>query len=267
MPIERADIAIRLVEERGRTGYSRVAFARELGISGETLRLYEIGHSALNAEVLAKAVSLGIDVQYVLTGVRSVNLAEAERAAQPVRQSAKGGAGNVVHFVNGGTVNMISTPKHVTRTTAEVKPGDEHITPNQAAKLTALVQEVVELEAKLKKTPKGFRAVWGALNAHCGVTRYLLIAADDYDKAEKYLRQWIGRLNSMASAPVADNDAWRKRRYAYIKINTRDDEAWLTAYLRKNFKAESLTEISDGDLDKAYRAVASRKRKGPPKGA
>ena len=71
----------------------------------------------------------------------------------------------------------------------------------------------------------------------------------------------------MASAPVADNDTWRKRRYAYIKINTKDDEAWLTAYLRKNFKVESLTEISDDDLDRTYRAVASRKRKRPPKGA
>lgn len=267
MGIERADIAIRLVEERARIGYSQADFARKLGASRETLRRYEIGESGLSGEFLAQAAALGIDVQYVLTGVKSPNAAEVERAVQPASQSAKGGTGNVVHFMNGGTVNMISTPKHVTRTTAEVKPGDEHISENQAAKLTALVQEIVELEAKLKKTPKGFRAVWSALNAHCSVTRYLLIAAEDYDKAEKYLRQWIGRLNSMASAPVADNDTWRKRRYAYIKINTKDDEAWLTAYLRKNFKVESLTEISDDDLDRTYRAVASRKRKGSPRGA
>lgn len=262
MSIERADIAIRLVEERTRTGYSRAAFARELAINTETLRLYEVGQSALNAEVLAKAASLGMDVQYVLTGVRSANLAEAERATQPATQSANGGNGNTVHFMNGGTVNMISTPKHVTTTKVEVTPGEQHISEGQAAKLTALVQEIVEQEAKLKKTPKSFRAVWGALNAHCGVTRYLLIASGDYDKAEKYLRQWIGRLNSMPSAPVADNDAWRKRRYAYIKINTKNDEEWLTGYLRKNFKAESLAEISDDDLDRTYRAVASRKRKG-----
>lgn len=262
MPIERADIAIRLVEERGRTGYSRVAFARELGISAETLRLNEIGQSALSAEVLAKAATLGVDVQYVLTGVRSTNVKAAEQAAQP-SQAAKGGTGNVVHFMNGGTVNMITTPKHVTKTTAKVEPGDKHISENQAAKLTALVNEIVDLEAKLKKTPKGYRSVWGSLNAHCGVTRYLLIAAEDFDKAEKYLRQWIGRLNSMASAPVADNDAWRKRRYAYIKINTKDDGEWLAAYLRKTFKADSIAGLNDDELDRAYRAVASRKRKSP----
>lgn len=268
MPIERADIAIRFVEERARIGYSRVSFARELGISGETLRLNEIGQSGIGAEMLAKAASMGVDVQYVLTGVRSANAAEAESAAKPEVHVASGGSANVIQFAqNGSTIHMVSTQKHVTHTKAEVRPGEQHISENQAAKLTALVNEIVELEAKLKKSPKGFRSVWGALNAHCGVTRYLLIASEDYDKAEKYLRQWIGRLNSMASAPVADNDAWRKRRYAYIKINTKNDEAWLTAYLRKSFKAESLSDISDDDLDRTYRAVASRKRKGPPKGA
>ncbi|MDH1055619.1 transcriptional regulator [Aquipseudomonas alcaligenes] len=262
MSVERADIAIRLVEERGRTGYSRVAFARELGISAETLRLYEIGQSALNAEVLAKAASLGVDVQYVLTGVRSVNALEAEKAARPEVSVSSGGSANVVQFAqNGSTIHMVSTQKHVTHTRAEVKPGEQHISEAQAAKLTELVHEVVELEAKLKKAPKGFRAVWGALNAHCDVTRYLLIAAEDYEKAEKYLRQWIGRLNSMASAPVADNDAWRKRRYSYIKINTKDDSDWLVAYLKKTFKVTSLTELSDEQLDRTYRAVAARKRK------
>jgi transcriptional regulator with XRE-family HTH domain len=268
MGIERADIAIRLVEERTRIGYSQADFARKLGASRETLRRYEIGESGLSGEFLAQAVSLGIDVQYVLSGIRSMNVPEAEQAAQPAVKVASGGSANVIQFAqNGSTIHMVSTQKHVTHTKAEVKPGEQHISESQAAKLTALVSDIVELEAKLKKSPKGFRSVWGALNAHCGVTRYLLIASDDYDKAEKYLRQWIGRLNSMASAPVADNDAWRKRRYAYIKINTKDDEAWLNAYLRKNFKAESLADISDDDLDRTYRAVASRKRKTPPKGA
>ncbi|MBF0284486.1 MAG: ORF6C domain-containing protein [Magnetococcales bacterium] len=146
-------------------------------------------------------------------------------------------------------------------TRVEVKPGDGHISEDQAAKLTELVQQIVELEAKLKKkAPRSFRGVWGALNAHCGFTRYRLILYTDYGKAENYLRQWIGRLNSMASAPVADNDAWRKKRYAYIKINTKDLEAWLTAYLKKNYKVDSITELTDEELDRTYRAVASKKR-------
>ena len=260
MGIERADIAIRLVGERTKTGYSQAAFARALGISREGLRLYESGQRDLSAEFLAKAASLGADVQYVLTGVRSANLAETERAAQPTVHIASGASANVVQLARRGTtINMISTQKHVTTTKAEVSPVMPHLQV-AAAKLTEMVHEIVELEAKLKKRPKSFKGVWGALNAYCRVTRYLLIAAVDYGRAEKYLRQWIGRLNSTASAPAADNAAWRKRRYAYIKINTRYSDDWLNDYLRKNFKAQSLTELDDVDLDRTYRTVASRKR-------
>ncbi|EOF4357771.1 ORF6C domain-containing protein [Pseudomonas aeruginosa] len=260
--IDRADIAIRLVEERTRTGFTQADFARQLEISREGLRLYELGQRGLSAEFLAQAAALGVDVQYVLTGVPSANRAEAVQAAQPQVNVSQGGNASVVQVAQAGsTIHLVNTQNHVTHTKAEVKPGDQHITEAQAAKLTELVRQIVELETQLKKAPKSFRSVWAALNAHCGVTRYLLIALDDFPKAEKYLRQWIGRLNSMASAPVADNETWRKRRYSYIKINTKDDSDWLAAYLKKTFKVTSLTELSDEQLDRTYRAVAARKRK------
>lgn len=271
MGIERADIAIRLIEERTRIGYSQSDFARQLEISHEGLRRYEMGLREPGIEFLAKAAGFGMDVQYVLTGVPSANRAEAVRAAQPQAATAPkfqvvGGTGHTMNVIENG--NVIHTTQHSTTVKAEVKPGDQHITEAQAAKLTELVRQVVELETQLKKAPKSFRSVWAALNAHCGVTRYLLIALEDFPKAEKYLRQWIGRLNSMASAPVADNETWRKRRYSYIKINTKDDSDWLTAYLKKTFKVTSLTELTDEQLDRTYRAVASRKRKPrSPKGA
>lgn len=258
MQNDRVEISIRLKDDRTRLGYSQADFARKLEISREGLRLYENGAREIGAEFLAKAVQLGVDVQYVLTGIRSSNVEEAERAAQPV-VNVSGGSANVIAH-NSGSVTMIATQRHTTVTKAEVKPGDEHITIEQQAKLTGLVQEVVALEAKLKQKPKSFRSVWGALNAHCGVTRYVLIAAADYGKAEKYLRQWIGRLNSMASAPVKDGDAWRKRHYAYIKINCKDDPAWLDRYLAKTFGVSSLTELNNDQLERAYRAVAARKR-------
>lgn len=233
-------------------------FATKLGIAGETLRRYESGQREMGAEFLARAVSAGVDVQYVLTGVRSTNRDEAVHAARP-EVDVSGATGNVIGL-NHGHVTMISTQKHVTNTKAEVKPGDEHISEDQAATLTGLVNDVVDSEAKLRQKPKGHRAVWSALNSHCGVTRYRLIAHGDFTKAEKYLRQWIGRLNSMASAPVKVGDAWRKRHYAYIKINCKDDPTWVERYLEKNFGASSLTELSNDQLEQTYRAVASRKR-------
>ena len=148
------------------------------------------------------------------------------------------------------------------QTKVVVPHGPQHISDDQAALLSRLVREIVELEKRQKQKPKGFQAVWLGVNAHCRVTQYRLIPAESFEKAEKYLRQWIGRLNSMASAPVADNDAWRKRRYAYIKINTKGDEgsAWLATYLTRTFGKTTLTDLDDPGLDRTYRAVASRKR-------
>jgi transcriptional regulator with XRE-family HTH domain len=259
MAIEREDIAVRLIEERARIGYTQRDFAAKVGITTESLRLYELGQRGISAEFMAKAAMLGIDVQYVLTGVASRNRAEVEAAIQPT--VSINGSTNVIGIVNGGTVNQIKTDKHVTTVKAEVKPGDEHITQEQAATLTALVNEIVELESKLKQKPKTHRSVWGSLNAHMNVTRYLLIPAIGYEKAEKYLRQWIGRLNSMSSAPVKDGDAWRKRKYAYIKINSKNDPASIERYIAKNFSASSLSDLSNDELEKVYRYVAAKKRK------
>ncbi|AKE69864.1 helix-turn-helix domain-containing protein [Pseudomonas aeruginosa] len=266
MDIDRESIAIRLTEERARKGYSQADFARQLDVTREGLRLYEMGQRGVSAEFLAKAAGLGIDVQYVLTGIKSNNAAEAEKNASPEPSSAVSiSGGNFAGFVGtaqtGSTVHMINTPRYVTNTKAEVKPGEDHISEEQAAKLTTLVSDIVELEQRVRKAPKSFRGVWASLNAHCGVTRYRLIPAKDFAKAEKYLYTWIGRLNSSSKAATSDNDTWRKRRFAYIKINTKDDEEWLAAYLRKTFKVSSIKELDDASLDRTYRAVASRKRR------
>ncbi|EKP0308469.1 MULTISPECIES: helix-turn-helix domain-containing protein [Aeromonas] len=263
MNIDRADIATRLIEERARTGYSQADFARQLELSREGLRLYEMGQRGLSAEFLAKAACLGVDVQYVLTGVRSQNAAEAARATNPGIQVTQGSSANIVQFVQAGANvkfgDTINTQSHTTKITAEVKPGIEHITEEQASKLTALVKTIVELEEKHRKQPRSHRSVWAALNSHCSVTRYRLIPITSYEKAEKYLRQWIGRLTSQKNAPKVDNYEWRKRKYAYIKINCSPE--WLDSYIQKRFQVDSITEVSDSDLDKLYRAVAAQKSK------
>jgi hypothetical protein len=148
-----------------------------------------------------------------------------------------------------------------TNTIAEVKPGIEHISDEQAAALHALVNKVVETEARLKQKPRAHQTVWSAVNAHCGVPRYRLIKTVDFAKARKYLHEWIGRLDSMASAPVKDGDAWRKRKYAYIKINSKGDPAALDRYIARNFKASSITELDNQQLEQVYRYVAGRKSK------
>lgn len=252
----REDFAIRLVEERARLGYSQSDFARQLEISVETLRRYEVGAREAGVEFLARSAGLGVDVQYVLTGVKSENAKQAEKSNQSLVHIESSATANVISKVKDGGVINISN-KHITQ--IKVKPNDEHISQEQASILKKLVDDIVELEKVTKQRPKSHQAVWSALNSHCKVTRYLLIPYADFAKAEKYLRMWIGRLSAAKSAAKKNNSSWRNRKYAYIKINTKDNGEWLDNYLHLNFGTNSLTMLDDTQLEKVYSAVSGRK--------
>jgi len=255
-----ADFGERLTEERVRLGYTQAAFARLLGISRVGLRNIEAGQSDFKVQFLATAVASGVDAQYVLTGIRSKNLDTVEKEVGFERQAIQGSVSGVGFAQNISNLQIIHTNSHRNITKAETKPGTEHIDEKQKATLKDLVTQIAEKEATLKKNPKSFQAIWAGLNKHCGVTTYSLIAKDNFDKARKYLNVWLGRLNSAKSAPVKDGDAWRRKRISYIKVNTKDpdDEAAMRAYITRNFKAESLRELSNDEIEKTYRYVAGR---------
>lgn len=251
-----ADISLRLTEERVRIGFSQADLARKLGVTRETMRKWEAGLSPIGSEALSAAFHFGIDIQFVLTGVRA---GQKEVGNTPsVLGSATSGIGVVMQ---GATANVVNTLKHVTQTKAVVSPGVEHISDDEAAVLTLLVNKVVETEAKLKKKPSSHRSVWAALNRHCGVPQYRLIPLGRFEKARTYLNNWMGRLSSMASAPVKDGDNWRKRHYAYIKINTKElpEQTALDRFLSENFNDTKLSNLANDELEKAYRYVAGRR--------
>ena len=72
--MERFDLAKNLMIEIARLGYSKRNFAHQTGISVESLCLYLKGKTNMSAHFLLAAVALGVDSQFVLTGVRSMNL-------------------------------------------------------------------------------------------------------------------------------------------------------------------------------------------------
>ncbi|WP_370429625.1 ORF6C domain-containing protein [Actinobacillus pleuropneumoniae] len=258
LAITREDMGIRLVEERSRLGYSQANFAHQTEVSREALRLNELGKSGISAEFLGRAAQLGVDVQYVITGIRSET--EGNTSQKTSIQNS-----NVIYgdkgVINSGTINNIKTEKYTTKTKAVVEPNEFHISEDTARKLQDLVKEIVELEQKLKKNPKSFQAVWASLNKHCGVVTYRLIPLEKTDKAITYLRKWVGRLSSSKSAPKKVGNEWRSKKYAYIKINTKGGlEDWLADHLLQKYGVESITELDDLQLQKVYQSVASKKR-------
>lgn len=67
------EIGVRLREERVRLGYSQADICNSCGISKRSYIHYESGDRSPDAEFLGAASKMGIDVQFVVTGIRSEN--------------------------------------------------------------------------------------------------------------------------------------------------------------------------------------------------
>jgi len=182
---------------------------------------------------------------------------------------------NVVHVNFGGNNHgqtfIANEPIHIHMAPAAPKPkikviidpGPDCIDDGQKAQLKTLVSEVVRLEGLIRRTPRSFASVWVAVNAKAKASSYHLITQATYPKAEKFLREWIGRLSSAKSAPKKDGD-WRKRKYSYIFTNAKklNADALLRARLLQRFGSESMKDLSDDNLDAVYQLVAGWKRAG-----
>ena len=144
-----------------------------------------------------------------------------------------------------------------------VQPGPDCIGDAEKAKLKELVAEVVRLEALTRRTPRSFNSVWVGTNAKAKASSYHLITRANYPKAEKFLREWIGRLSSAKSAHVKDAN-WRNRKYSYIFTNAKQLGAYaaLRARLHERYGSESMKDLSDDDLEAVYRLVAEWKKVG-----
>lgn len=282
----------RIKSERKKLGLTQAEFSEACGVKLRAQSNYEAGKNVPDADYLEKAHELGVDITYLITGKPADNgslSAEEAFLLQQFRglsdeqkkmvlgfllggfdgmnktekpQTTVKGKSNSVIVGDKGTINNIKTEKHITRTKAEVKPGKEHIDEKMAATIQGLVKEIVELEKQVKQDPRPYATVYASLNRHCGVATYRLIPIELYDKAENHLRKWIGRLTSAKSAPKKIGSEWRKKKYAYIKINIKkfNLDSWLQQHLFDKYSVTSITELTDEQLQKVYGSVASKKR-------
>lgn len=90
--MQRIDLGKRLVEERKRLGMNQTDFGRLGSVSKGSQILYEKGDGVPTGDYLAAIAFSGVDVQYVLTGVRSsVALTPEERLLiERFRESSQG---------------------------------------------------------------------------------------------------------------------------------------------------------------------------------
>jgi len=68
---QKMEICVRLKEERERIGLSQTEFGRLGGAGKTTVISWERGTAFPNAAFLAAVAAEGVDVQYVITGIRS----------------------------------------------------------------------------------------------------------------------------------------------------------------------------------------------------
>lgn len=268
------DIAHNLIDERERLGYSRKNFAAQVNKTDESLRLYETGKANMSAEFLAAAAQLGVDVQFVLTGVKSENLhMVAQKFENELNQALNENYGgvqfnaevsgspvvgnnNTVNQVT-GTQNNITTQKHITKTVVEISSDDNRIDEEQKATLLDLVNKIVAKEQEVKRKPKTHRAVWSSLNAHCQVSTYKLIAKDDFEKAKMFLRKWLGNLNNTATSKRNNPTAYRNNQYStiHVKIKELGLEEWYRDTLKSKFGVDSSTELDEVEMKKLVTMV------------
>ncbi len=149
-----------------------------------------------------------------------------------------------------------------------IQPGPEHITDAQKVRLRDLVNQVVELETAIKRTPKRHATVWSALTGKLKVTSYHLISASAFAHAEAYLQTWCARLRSARSAPKKDPD-WRNSRYRYIHAALKEvgQQDELPRLLMERYSGRSLKDLSELELEALYRAVGEKKKAARRNGA
>lgn len=202
------------------------------------------------------------------------NILDASKPVKPRKKTSEkpvpvGGSSVIIISASGnaqaagGDIHNHNYPKAPRPPVVKVMPNGDEISEEQRVELTRLKNEWVRLHNAIKKTPKTDAAAWASINRAAGATSYKLIKAKNFDKAVKYIQRQIAMLRNMRSAPTKDKD-WRNSRIRSIKarsIRVLGDEYVYLPYIRKNFKAGSLTELSTDQLQLTYAWVNRQKPK------
>jgi len=166
--------------------------------------------------------------------------------------------GHAVTISGDGNAAIIGSNNHVSihvsrprKVVAEVRPGAEHISDDQAARLQQLVHDVH------LHTGKPFQLIWTSLLRHVGAPKYRLIRFGHFEAAESYLVRWLAHSTSRDETEEQE----RKRHIRYIKTNQRklgrsDEE--VAAFLRQHIGKSHLRDCALGELQKVRKQLVGK---------
>lgn len=223
-------------------GDTQEGLAGRLGITRASLQGYLKGENLPGIDVLLKMAELG-----------GLSLDELVKTDNP-----KTHISIVNSHIAGRDQYINTTIKRIN----QYKPGPADITADQSNRLKELVNEVVELEEKVKKKPKTYGAIWNALNRKMSATYYREIKRAQFEEAEMYLMQWVGRLKK--GLKRTDDEEWRKKTQAAIFAAARNQMGWtkesLDAYILERYDKESIRDLSKKELQQLYNVIFSKKK-------
>lgn len=226
-----------------------------LGVDASSLSGYLKSKESPRIEVVIKIAEIG--------GVTLDELIKTDKPPEKkeifVSVGSVSGNGNIVGSIAGGDIYLNTTVKKTYK--YEYQKGD--LLEAQAAKLTRLVNEIVELEKEVKRKPKNHAAVWNALKRKFNVAYYRKIKEEDFPAAEAYLMMWRGRLTRPLKR--IDNAEYRKMRYKSIFTMAQKNLGWakndIDNYIYELYNKDSIRDITDKELENLYQRIYTMKTK------
>ncbi|WP_080206248.1 hypothetical protein [Salmonella enterica] len=165
------------------------------------------------------------------------------------------GTGNIIGNNNILHIQQPTPPKRK----IIVKTGDGVINATQKAHLQELIRNLVETHSQVKKSTLSWGGAWKKVLTPLKINSYHEIPSEFYDKAVKILQIEIAILKNMNSAPKKVSN-WRSSQIKAIqaRCNERDLQAWRKDYMQNHFDKDSMTKLTDKELQVLYRAVMGK---------
>lgn len=181
-------------------------------------------------------------------------------------------AGNTMYVNNSGEISgQIAGGDIHNHTYAEppkpakvtIQPPAEALSEAQKVELVNLRNEWVALHNAIKQRKITYGGAQKKINDQAPATSYHLIPANRFDFLMGYIKRQMAILRNMKSAPAKD-PKWHASKISAIKTRCKKqlgDEFAYRAYIKKNFGADSLTDLSTDELQRTHTYIFQKKPK------